>query len=125
MATLTVPVMNTGCPELSNVMATLTLPGITETQSVLVGTLASGETKSAKLTFISGTDEKETQIFPWLVIAFGAGCGVLLMICIIQGAVLREKSGSWKKISCKHCNNTSPKLKENQLPNTAGSLIHS
>ena len=136
MATLTVPVMNMGRSELSNVMATLSLPGITERQSVLVGTLAPGETKSAKLTFIPGTDdlglhqgtltitgedaygntasmivqvettveepvvvaassegsqEVETQTFPWLVIALGAGCGVLLMICIIQGAVLRKK----------------------------------
>ena len=101
-----------------------------------MGTLAPGETKSAKLTFIPGTDdlglhqgtltitgedaygntasmivqvettveepvvvaassegsqEVETQTFPWLVIALGAGCGVLLMICIIQGAVLRKK----------------------------------
>lgn len=125
MATLTVPVMNMGRSELSNVMATLSLPGITERQSVLVGTLAPGETKSAKLTFIPGTDdlglhqgtltitgedaygntasmivqvettveepvvvaassegsqEVETQTFPWLVIALGAGCGVLLMI---------------------------------------------
>ena len=136
MATLTVPVMNMGRSELSNVMATLSLPGITERQSVLVGTLAPGETKSAKLTFIPGTDDLglhqgtltitgedaygstasmivqvettveepvvvaassegsqkvETQTFPWLVIALGAGCGVLLMICIIQGAVLRKK----------------------------------
>ena len=136
MATLTVPVMNMGRSELSNVMATLSLPGITERQSVLMGTLAPGETKSAKLTFIPGTDdlglhqgtltitgedaygntasmivqvettveepvvvaassegsqEDETQTFPWLVIALGAGCGVLLLVCIIQGAVLRKK----------------------------------
>ena len=136
MATLTVPVMNMGRADLSNVMATLTLPGITERQSVLVGTLAPGETKSAKLTFIpgantlglhqgtltitgedaygnttsmtvqvettveepvvvaassEGSQEDETQTLPWLVIALGAGCGVLLLVCIIQGAVLRKK----------------------------------
>ena len=38
-----------------------------------------------------GSQKVETQTFPWLVIALGAGCGVLLMICIIQGAVLRKK----------------------------------
>ena len=136
MATLTVPVMNMGRSELSNVMATLSLPGITERQSVLVGTLAPGETKSAKITFIPGTDdlglhqgtltitgedaygntasmtvqvettveepvvitvnsegmpEKEAQTSLWLVIALGASCGVLLLICIIQGAVLRKR----------------------------------
>ena len=38
-----------------------------------------------------GSQEDETQTFPWLLIAFGSGCGVLLLVCIIQGAVLRKK----------------------------------
>ncbi|MBQ8555431.1 MAG: hypothetical protein IJ438_06085 [Clostridia bacterium] len=136
MATLTVPLMNLGRADLSNVMATLTLPGITERQSVLVGTLAPGETKQAKLTFIpgqsalghyegtltitgedaygntaamtlpvettveepvtitlnaDGTQEEKAQTPPWLTIALGAGCGLLLLVCIIDGAVLRRK----------------------------------
>ena len=56
MATLTIPLMNMGRADLNNVMATLSLPGITERQSVLVGTIAPGETKQAKLTFYPGTD---------------------------------------------------------------------
>lgn len=136
MATLTVPVMNMGRADLSNVMAMLTLPGITERQSVLVGTLTPGETKSAKLTFIPGTNalgphqgtltitgedaygnttsitmavevtveepvvitvdsdgakEEKSQMPPWVVIALGAGCAVLLIVYVIQGAVLRRK----------------------------------
>ena len=38
-----------------------------------------------------GSQEDETQTFPWLVIALGSGCGVLLLVCIIQGTVLRKK----------------------------------
>ena len=136
MATLTVPVMNMGRADLNNIMATLILPGITERQSVLVGTLAPGETKTAKLTFIPGTNalglhqgtltitsedaygntatitipvettveepvvvavssnsvqEEEAQTPPWLVIVLGAGCGVLLILCIVQGTVLRRR----------------------------------
>lgn len=136
MATLSVPLMNMGRADLSNVMATLTLPGITERQSVLVGTLAPGETKSAKLTFIpgksalglhpgtltitgedaygnttaltvpvettveepvaiavsaDGVKEEEAQTPPWIVIALGAACGLLLIVCIVDGAVLRRK----------------------------------
>ena len=54
MATLTLPLMNMGKGELNNVMATLTLPGITDQQSVLVGTIGPGETKQAKISFTPG-----------------------------------------------------------------------
>ena len=52
--TLTLPLMNMGRAELRNVMATLTLPGITDGQSVLVGTIPSGESKDAKIVFTPG-----------------------------------------------------------------------
>lgn len=136
MATLTVPLMNMGRADLSNVMATLSLPGITERQSVLAGTIAPGETKQARLTFIPGMSalglhqgtltitgedaygnttsltipvettveepvaitvsadgaEEEKEPLPlWTTIALGAACGVLLIVCVIDGAVLRRK----------------------------------
>ena len=54
MATLTLPLMNMGRGELNNVMATLTMPGITDKQSVLVGSIGPGETKQAKISFTPG-----------------------------------------------------------------------
>ncbi len=54
LATLTLPLMNMGRGELRNVMVTLELPGITDRQSVLVGTIPAGETKQARLTFTPG-----------------------------------------------------------------------
>lgn len=56
MAALTLPLMNMGRGELVNVMTTLSLDGITEGQSVLVGTIEPGETKQAKLSFTAGKD---------------------------------------------------------------------
>ena len=53
---LTLPLMNMGRGELRNVLATLVLPGVTDGQSVLVGTLPSGESRDAKLTFTPGRD---------------------------------------------------------------------
>ena len=53
-ATLTLPLMNMGRAELRNVMATLVLPGVTDGQSVLVGTIAAGESKDAKISFTPG-----------------------------------------------------------------------
>lgn len=136
MATLTLPLMNMGRADLNNVMATLTFPGITERQSVLVGTIAPGETKQAKLTFIpgkaalglhqgtltitgedaygntttltlpvettveesvaiaastDGAEEEQAQTPPWGIITLGAACGVLLIVCIADGALLRRK----------------------------------
>lgn len=51
---LSLPLMNMGRGELRNVMATLTLPGIAEGQSVLVGSIGAGESKDAKITFTPG-----------------------------------------------------------------------
>ena len=53
-ATVTLPLMNMGRGELCNVMATLVLPGITDGQSVLVGTIGSGESRDAKIIFTPG-----------------------------------------------------------------------
>ena len=47
--TMTLPVMNMGKADVVNVLATVTLPGVTERQSVLVGTIQPGETKQAQL----------------------------------------------------------------------------
>ena len=50
-ANLTLPLMNMGRGELRNVYVTLTMPGVVEQQSVLVGTIPSGETKQAKISW--------------------------------------------------------------------------
>lgn len=136
MATMTLPLMNMGRADVSNVMVTLMLPGVVERQSVLVGTIEPGETKTAKLTFTPGktalgeadgtvavtcedawgnaesftlpvsvtveeapvmavasttqVEEQSTQP-EWLIWALAGGCGVLLLVCLVQGAVLRRK----------------------------------
>ena len=46
---LSLPIMNMGKADIVNVLATVTLPGITERQSVLVGTIQPGETKQAQM----------------------------------------------------------------------------
>ncbi len=56
LSTLTLPLMNLGKGRLNNVLAVLTLPGVTERQAVLVGTLEPGETKNAKLSILPGRD---------------------------------------------------------------------
>ena len=48
--TATLPLMNMGKADIINAMVTISLPGITERQSVLVGTIQPGETKQAQLT---------------------------------------------------------------------------
>ncbi len=54
--TLTLPVMNMGKSDVVNVLATVTMPGITDRQSVLVGTLQPGETKQAQMILTPGKD---------------------------------------------------------------------
>lgn len=128
-ANLSLPVMNLGRGKLVNVMARLTLPGITEGQAVLVGDIEPGGTVTAKMTFTPGKDvlgdisgsltvlyedawgnaanrelpvavtvEKAPEVsinleesnaqenaWPgWLPTALMAGCGVLLLICILE-----------------------------------------
>lgn len=51
LSSMTLPLMNMGKGELSNVLVKLQMEGVLDDQSVLVGTMAPGETKQAKLTF--------------------------------------------------------------------------
>ena len=52
--TITLPLMNMGRADLVNVLATVSLPGVTDKQSVLVGTIAPGETRNAQITLMPG-----------------------------------------------------------------------
>lgn len=54
MTTITLPVMNMGRGDIVNVMVKLVLPGVTDGQSVLVGTVEPGKTGTAKLSFVPG-----------------------------------------------------------------------
>lgn len=56
LGTMTLPLMNMGKGELRNVLVKLTAEGIAQ-QSVLVGTMAPGESKQAKLTFTPNSDQ--------------------------------------------------------------------
>ena len=51
LGNITLPLMNMGKGELRNVLVKLEMDGVLDAQSVLVGTMAAGETKQAKLTF--------------------------------------------------------------------------
>lgn len=134
LAALSLPLMNMGVAEVRNVLATLTLSNMATPQSVLVGTIAAGETKTAKMSLrtqelpigkaegqlrvdfedASGnkdsmtmplaltvqeklptvlenadrTDKKETPLIVWLL---GGGCGLLFLLLIVQGVVLKRK----------------------------------
>lgn len=135
--TLTLPLMNMGKADIVNVMATVSMPGITDRQSTLVGTIQPGETKQAQLILTTSKDitgeytgtvtvdctdedgnpaslelpvnlkvdtppkrntgenadeksEKEEKISP-LTIALGGGCGLLLILLVLQGIILRRK----------------------------------
>jgi len=56
LGNLTIPLMNMGKGELQNVLVKLSMDGVLDAQSVLVGILAAGETKQAKLTFTPNLD---------------------------------------------------------------------
>lgn len=58
---MTLPLMNMGKGELQNVLITLEMEGVLDAQSVLVGTMAAGETKQAKLTFTPKLDSVGTH----------------------------------------------------------------
>ena len=51
LSNMTLPLMNMGKGDLQNVLVKLEMDGVLDSQSVLVGTLAPGETKQAKVTF--------------------------------------------------------------------------
>ena len=133
--TLSLPLMNMGRADVVNVLATLTLPGITDRQSVLVGTIAPGETRQAQITLTPGravtgdfdgtltveaedrdgnptsfslpvhlTVEEPSQLAvadeaaqaqkekpPLLVYGLAGGCGLLLLLLLLQGILLRKK----------------------------------
>ena len=61
LTNMTVPLMNMGRGELCNVLVKLEMNGVLDAQSVLVGTMAAGETKQAKLTFTPKLDSVGTH----------------------------------------------------------------
>ena len=56
LGNMTLPLMNMGKGELRNVLVKLKADGVLDAQSVLVGTMAAGETKQAKLTYTPSID---------------------------------------------------------------------
>ena len=61
LGNMTLPLMNMGKGELRNVLVKLEADGVLAAQSVLVGTMAAGETKQAKLTFTPKLDSVGTH----------------------------------------------------------------
>jgi len=61
LGNMTLPLMNMGKGELQNVLVKLEMDGVLDAQSVLVGTMAAGETKQAKLTFTPKLDRVGTH----------------------------------------------------------------
>ena len=56
VAHVALPVMNLGRADIVNTMVQLTLPGVADRQTVLVGTVTPGGTGRAELTFVPGPD---------------------------------------------------------------------
>lgn len=61
LSSMSLPLMNMGKGELSNVLVKLEMEGVLDDQSVLVGTVAAGESKQAKLTFTPRLDSVGTH----------------------------------------------------------------
>ena len=61
LSNMTLPLMNMGKGELQNVLVKLEVDGVLDAQSVLVGTMAAGETKQAKLTYTPNLDSVGTH----------------------------------------------------------------
>ena len=61
LGNMTLPLMNMGKGELQNVLVKLEAEGVLDAQSVLVGTMAAGETKQAKLTYTPKLDSVGTH----------------------------------------------------------------
>lgn len=132
--TIGLPLMNMGRADIINVLVSASLPGITDKQSVLVGTIKPGDTKQAQITIttskdaagdysgtlsVEGTDsdgnptafslplslslekpaptpsvealDKEEAETPLITLLLAGGCGLLLIVIILQGALLRRK----------------------------------
>lgn len=133
--TLSLPLMNMGKADIVNVLAAVSLPGITERQAVLVGAIAPGETRQAQITLTAGKDisgdfqgtlavegedndgnpvsfslpiqltvekpavsaaaadtvQQKNEQLPFLIYALAGGCGLLLLVLLLQGVLLRRK----------------------------------
>ncbi len=61
LGTMSLPLMNMGKGELQNVLVKLEMDGVLDAQSVLVGTIAPGETKQGKMTFTPKMDSVGTH----------------------------------------------------------------
>ena len=61
LGNMTLPLMNMGKGELRNVLVKLEADGVLDAQSVLVGTMAAGESKQAKLTYTPKLDSVGTH----------------------------------------------------------------
>ena len=61
LGNMTLPLMNMGKGELRNVLVKLEMDGVLDAQGVLVGTMAAGETKQAKLTYTPSLDSVGTH----------------------------------------------------------------
>ena len=61
LGNLNLPLMNMGKGEVQNVLVKLEMEDVLDAQSVLIGTMAAGETKQAKLTFIPKLDSAGTH----------------------------------------------------------------
>jgi len=61
LGNMTLPLMNMGKGELRNVLVKLEADGVLDAQSVLVGTMAAGETKQAKMTYTPKLDSVGTH----------------------------------------------------------------
>ena len=61
LGNMTLPLMNMGKGELRNVLVKLEADGVLNAHSVLVGTMAAGETKQAKLTYTPSLDSVGTH----------------------------------------------------------------
>ena len=61
LGNMTLPLMNMGKGELQNVLVKLEMEDVLDAQGVLVGTMAAGETKQAKLTFTPKLDSVGTH----------------------------------------------------------------
>lgn len=133
--TMTLPLMNLGKADLMNVICSLSLPGITDRQAVLVGSIGPGETKQGQLSVLvpkeargeyegvlsveaadndgnrtslslpvhltaeapaavpnaAESQKKAEEKPPLLLYGLGGGCGVMLLLFVLQGALLRRK----------------------------------
>ena len=98
---LTLPLMNMGKGELRNVMVSLEMPDVTRTQSVLVGAIAPGETKQAKMSFSAGggtTGEAHGQLTVAYEDAYGnaGSLSLPLSLTVEEPPVLAASAGAAK-----------------------------